>query len=101
MKLVEGSDEEPVAITPDCEGCRYRFADGHYDEVNNRLIMIREDHTNPAPKDVCHWCSANITVKMHQGGDKGEPRESTEVLERARMWNLVVLNTRRRGRRVY
>ena len=51
MKLAaDGS--EPTPITPDCEGCRYRFADGYYDADKSRLIMVREDHTNPAPKDV-------------------------------------------------
>lgn len=66
MKLVGGSDDdEPsiVAITPDCEGCRYRFADGYYDGANSRLIMVREDHTNPAPKDV-----VNEVVSVNANG---------------------------------
>ena len=46
----DGSD--PTPITPDCEGCRYRFADGFHDADKSRLVMVREDHTNPSPKDV-------------------------------------------------
>ena len=46
----DGSD--PTPITPDCEGCRYRFADGFHDADKSRLVMVREDHTNSSPKDV-------------------------------------------------
>uniref|UniRef100_A0A7S2RUE5 Peptidase S9 prolyl oligopeptidase catalytic domain-containing protein n=1 Tax=Eucampia antarctica TaxID=49252 RepID=A0A7S2RUE5_9STRA len=46
----DNDNDEVVAITPDDENCRYRFADGFYEK--SRLVMVREDHTNPAPKDV-------------------------------------------------
>ena len=51
MKLAKGG-EDPVAITPDNEDARYRFADGFFDAQESRLYMVREDHTDPAPKDV-------------------------------------------------
>eukprot|EP00565_Helicotheca_tamesis_P006083 CAMPEP_0185740178 /NCGR_PEP_ID=MMETSP1171-20130828/37214_1 /TAXON_ID=374046 /ORGANISM="Helicotheca tamensis, Strain CCMP826" /LENGTH=677 /DNA_ID=CAMNT_0028411967 /DNA_START=127 /DNA_END=2160 /DNA_ORIENTATION=+ len=52
MKLLKDSPDgtEPTPITPD--GNRYRFADGKWDATTQQLIMVREDHEKPAPKDV-------------------------------------------------
>jgi len=48
---------EPIPITP--EGDRYRFADAIYDNTNTpRLLLVREDHINPAPKDVVNEIAA-------------------------------------------
>mmetsp|Transcript_32750 Transcript_32750/g.71850 ORF Transcript_32750/g.71850 Transcript_32750/m.71850 type:complete len:720 (-) Transcript_32750:70-2229(-) len=69
MRLVEGSGDEPVAITPDCESCRYRFADGYYDKKAQRLIMVREDHTNPNPKDVVNEI---VSVNANGSGEDSD-----------------------------
>merc|ERR1719469_597915 len=49
MKLNSG-EKEPVSMTP--EGDIYRFAVGVYDSHRNKLILVREDHTNPKPSEV-------------------------------------------------
>lgn len=51
MKLnLNESEEDPTPLTP--EGDLFRFADGVCDKSRNRLIMVREDHTKPEPKNV-------------------------------------------------
>lgn len=60
MKIGDGAsnDGEPnaEAITPD--GGRFRFADGVYDEKKKRLLVVREDHEKPEPKNVVNEIAA-------------------------------------------
>jgi dipeptidyl aminopeptidase/acylaminoacyl peptidase len=46
--LADDGKAEP--ITP--EGDRFRFADGILEDISQLIYCIREDHQNPAPKDV-------------------------------------------------
>eukprot|EP00931_Biecheleriopsis_adriatica_P073733 TRINITY_DN47968_c0_g1_i1.p1 TRINITY_DN47968_c0_g1~~TRINITY_DN47968_c0_g1_i1.p1 ORF type:complete len:764 (-),score=138.56 TRINITY_DN47968_c0_g1_i1:80-2371(-) len=48
------ADGSVVILTPPEESGnpRYRFADAVLDEERNRLICVREDHSDPAPADV-------------------------------------------------
>lgn len=52
-RLTAGSDS-PMCLTPSTtwEDGKFRFADGVLDPVCNRVICVREDHTNPAPAEV-------------------------------------------------
>lgn len=45
-----GTTEEATPLTK--EESPYRFADGVLDSKNNRLILVREDHTHPEPSKV-------------------------------------------------
>ena len=73
MQLDMNNNEkaEPVPMTPDCDNCRYRFADGDYDAANDRLVMIREDHTQPAPKDVVNQV---VCVNTKENSSDEEPQ---------------------------
>ncbi|CAJ1461033.1 unnamed protein product [Effrenium voratum] len=57
-----GSD--PICLTPKSayeEDLRYRFADCVLDLPRNRLICVREDHTDPKPSDVKNTvCSVSL-----------------------------------------
>mmetsp|Transcript_34364 Transcript_34364/g.51881 ORF Transcript_34364/g.51881 Transcript_34364/m.51881 type:complete len:566 (-) Transcript_34364:869-2566(-) len=70
MKLVQDSPDgsEPTPVTPD--GNRFRFADGVWEPSTLRLMMVREDHLEPHPKDV-----VNQIVAVSVDGS-----ESMEVL---------------------
>jgi len=48
----DGSSDTATSkpVTPD--DVPYRYADGVYDPRRNTIFCIREDHTNPSPKDV-------------------------------------------------
>ena len=64
LYVVKSAGEEPVCLTPSSayeEDRRYRFADCVFDLARNRLICIREDHTNPKPSEVKNTiCSVSL-----------------------------------------
>jgi hypothetical protein len=59
------SSPQPVQLTPNNEffakDCLYRFADGVMDFKRNRLICIREDHTDPSPLGVVN-CLVGLSL---------------------------------------
>eukprot|EP00435_Cladocopium_sp_Y103_P024166 s2336_g5.t3 len=55
LYLIKSEGEEPICLTPFSayeEDRRYRFADCVLDMPRNRIICVREDHTDPKPSDV-------------------------------------------------
>jgi dipeptidyl aminopeptidase/acylaminoacyl peptidase len=60
------SDVRP--LTPETEKvATFRFADGDYDAASGTIYCIREDHTNPAPKDVVNEIVAVDTIAHEEG----------------------------------
>ncbi len=49
--------EPPTAISPDAD---LRYADGNIDQVNNRLVCVREDHTTDASEAVNTLVSVDL-----------------------------------------
>lgn len=55
LYLIKSEGEEAICLTPSSayeEDLRYRFADCVLDMPRNRIICVREDHTDPKPSDV-------------------------------------------------
>ena len=54
LYVIKSEGAEPECLTPSTayEGdCRYRFADCIFDMQRERIICVREDHTNPTPSE--------------------------------------------------
>ena len=51
-----GEPAPPTALTPPSDAfasdAQWRFADFAHDKARNRLVCVREDHTDPAPANV-------------------------------------------------
>lgn len=66
-RLSPGAAPEPLTPAPDGQPI-YRYADAIVDPQRNRLICIREDHTNPAPSAVVNTI---VSIDL-AGGDSGQ-----------------------------
>ena len=59
---------EPAPVTPEAD---YRYADARIDERRNRLICVREDHTNPDQEAM----NTIVQISLNQASTDSNPGE--------------------------
>jgi len=68
LKQQDDSDAVVEPITPD--GNRYRFADGDFDEANNQIICVREDHLEDGKASPQQVVNEIVSVNTANGSMK-------------------------------